>query len=134
MSGLTPRQLSQSFAANSLATGIRTHVSPMFKTEPNVPFLMADVWSAQLFGFAGDTNARTPTFGGFARKASTSTKQFRLAPFCRPVVDPRANIVIERDIPHLDVRGTSNASLQPLEHMRLAITDAKLRELDEQWE
>ena len=37
--------------------------------KPNIVVVLADQWRAQAFGFAGDPNARTPNFDGFAKES-----------------------------------------------------------------
>jgi hypothetical protein len=48
------------------------------------------------------------------------------------MADPRVRILLDRDVPQLDVKRNPKASLRQLQHMGLAITDEKLQQIDEQ--
>ncbi len=60
---------------------------------PNVVFLLADQWRAQAFGYAGDSNARTPHIDRLARQSVMLTTAVSTCPVCTPY---RATLITGR--------------------------------------
>jgi arylsulfatase A-like enzyme len=52
--------------------------------QPNVLFVIADQWRAQAFGFAGDTNVKTPHLDRFERECVNFTQAVSGQPVCTP--------------------------------------------------
>ena len=51
---------------------------------PNILFIIADQWRAQAFGFAGDTNVRTPHLDRLERESVNFTQAVSGMPVCSP--------------------------------------------------
>jgi arylsulfatase A-like enzyme len=51
---------------------------------PNILFIIADQWRAQAFGFAGDTNVRTPHLDKLERESVNFTQAVSGMPVCSP--------------------------------------------------
>ena len=51
---------------------------------PNILFIIADQWRAQAFGFAGDTNVRTPNLDRLERECVNFTQAVSGMPVCSP--------------------------------------------------
>lgn len=51
---------------------------------PNILIVLADQWRAQAFGFAGDTNVRTPNFDRLAAESVRFTNAISGLPVCSP--------------------------------------------------
>src|SRR5262247_1465083 len=52
--------------------------------KPNVLLVIADQWRAQAFGFAGDTNVKTPHFDRFERECVNFSQAVSGQPVCTP--------------------------------------------------
>ena len=83
---------------------------------PNVLFVMADQWRQESFGFAGNTDVRTPAFDAFARESIRFTNAVSTIPVCSPT---RAALLTGR-------RGLSNGVLMndvPIDPKALMISN-----------
>src|SRR5438045_880978 len=58
-----------------------THAAP---PKPNILVVIADQWRAQAFGYAGDTNAKTPNFDKLAGESMRFTQAVSSIPVCSP--------------------------------------------------
>ncbi len=59
-------------------------VSHAAAPKPNVLVVIADQWRAQAFGYAGDTNAKTPNFDKLASQSVRFTQAVSSIPVCSP--------------------------------------------------
>src|SRR5688572_23820617 len=59
-------------------------VSAASAAKPNILFIIADQWRAQAFGFAGDSNVKTPNFDRFEKQAVNFTQAVAGMPVCSP--------------------------------------------------
>src|SRR3954447_4944701 len=63
---------------------ILTSVAHSAPAKPNILVVIADQWRAQAFGYAGDTNARTPNFDKLASQSIRFTQAVSSIPVCSP--------------------------------------------------
>jgi arylsulfatase A-like enzyme len=85
MVNINRRRFTSAAAATALLTSFSRAVPQAKQKRPNVVFLMADEWRAQAFGFAGDTNAYTPTFDQLAKESVNFSETASGCPVCCPV-------------------------------------------------
>src|SRR6186713_410376 len=62
------------------ALALRAATSPSDK--PNILPIIADQWRAQAFGYAGDSNVKTPHFDRFERESVNFTQAVSGTPVC----------------------------------------------------
>src|SRR4051812_18357243 len=58
------------------------HAAPK---KPNVVFIIADQWRAQAFGFAGDSDVKTPHLDALAAESSRFVNAVSTIPVCSPM-------------------------------------------------
>jgi arylsulfatase A-like enzyme len=67
-----------------LATALASAANAAGAPSPNILMIVADQWRAQAFGFAGDTNVRTPHLDRLERESVNFTQAVSGLPVCSP--------------------------------------------------
>jgi arylsulfatase A-like enzyme len=76
------KQSAAALAVASMAKPQRASAAP--SKRPNVVFVLCDQWRGQATGYAGDSNAHTPTVDGLARESVNFTHAISSLPLCCP--------------------------------------------------
>ncbi len=58
--------------------------SAIFARHPNVVYILTDQWRASAFGYAGDSNVKTPNLDRFAKEAVNFSNAVTVCPVCTP--------------------------------------------------
>src|SRR5881394_1386399 len=66
------------------SANIAPAATPAPNPPPNILFVIADQWRAQAFGYAGDSNVKTPHLDAFERECVNFTQAVAGMPVCSP--------------------------------------------------
>src|SRR3954451_25122943 len=78
------RIISLRFALSLVLSALLVRVSANEFAKPNIVVVLADQWRPQAFGFAGDTNVKTPNFDRLAGESVRFVNAVAGMPVCSP--------------------------------------------------